>query len=120
MVLELDEVHISLLRMMLQVQILAKVSAKPPGVGRLAGAIQWAVSTLGEDQLPFKVTVSVFSCVLEPAKFSSELDSSVLTEFKGSTMESDVLSAGDLGQETEIDTKASYVSVTEADMEMDT
>ena len=35
-------------------------------------------------------------------------------------MESDVLSAGDLGQETETDTEASYVSVSEADMETDT
>ena len=40
MVLELDEVHISLLRMMLQVQILAKVSAKLLGVGKLAGTVQ--------------------------------------------------------------------------------
>ena len=120
MVLELDEVHISLLRMMLQVQILAKLSVKPPGVGKLAGAIQWAVSTLGEDQLPFKVIVAIFSCVPEPAEFSPGLDSSVLTEFKGFAMESDVLSAGNLGQETETDTEASYVSVTEADMEMDT
>ena len=112
--------HVSLLRMMLQVQILAEVSAKPPGVGKLAGAIQWAVSTLGEDQLPFKVTIAIFSCVPEPAEFSPGLDSSVLTEFEGSAMESDVLSAGDLGQETETDTEASYVSTTEADMEMDT
>ena len=118
MVLELDEVHVSLLRMMLQVQILAKVSAKPLGVGKLAGAVQWAVSTLGEDQLPFKVTMTIFSCVPEPAEFSPGLDSSVLTEFEGSAMESDVFSAGNLGQETETDTEASYVSTTEADMEM--
>ena len=97
MVLELEEVHVFLLRMMLQVQILAKVSAKPPGVGKLAGAVQWAVSTLGEDQLPFKVTVAIFCCVPEPAEFSPGLESSVLTEFKGSAMESDVPSAGDLG-----------------------
>ena len=120
MVLELDEVHVFLLRMMLQVQILAKVSGKPPGVGKLAGAIQWAVSTLGEDQLPFKATTAIFSCVPEPAEFSPGLDSSVLTEFEGSAMESDVLSAGDLGQETETDTEASYVSVTEANIETDT
>ena len=79
MVLELDEVHVSLLRMMLQVQILAKVSAKPLGVGKLAGAVQWAVGTLGEDQLPFKVTIAIFSCVPEPAEFSPWLDSSVLS-----------------------------------------
>ena len=120
MVLELDEVHISLLRMMLQVQILAKVSAKPSVVGKLAGAIQWAVSTLGEDQLPFKATIAIFGCVPEPTEFSPGLDSSVLTEFKGSAMEFDVLSAGNLGQETETDTEVSYVSVTEANMETDT
>ena len=79
MVLGLDEVHTSLLRMMLQVQILAKGSVKPPGVGKLAGAIQWAVSTLGEDQLPFKATTAVFSCVPEPAEFSPGLNSSVLS-----------------------------------------
>ena len=119
MVLELDEVHVSLLRMMLQVQILAKVSAKPLGVGKLAAAIQWAVSTLGEDQLPFKVTIAIISCVPEPAEVSPGLDFSVQTEFEGSAMELDVLSAGNLGQETETDTEASYVSVTEADMETD-
>ena len=86
----------------------------------MAGAIQWTVSTLGEDQLPFKVTIAIFSCVLEPAEFSPGLDSSVLTEFEGSATESDVLSAGDLGQETETDTEASYVSATEANMGMDT
>ena len=120
MVLELDEVHAPLLRMMLQVQILAKASAKPPGVGKLAAPIQWALNTLGEDQLPFKVTITIFSCVLEPAEFSPGLDSSVLTEFEGSAMELDVLSAGDLGQETETDTEASYVSVTDTNMKTDT
>ena len=75
MVLGLNEVHVSLLRMMLQVQILAKANAKPLGVGKLAGAVQWTVSTLGEDQLPFKVTVAIFSCVPEPAEFSPGLDS---------------------------------------------
>ena len=67
------------------------------------------MSILGEDQLPFKVTVAIFSCVLEPAEFSPGLDSSVLTEFKGSAMELDVLLAGNLGKETEIDTEPSYV-----------
>ena len=119
MVLGLNEVHISLLRMMLQIQILVKASAKPPGAGKLAGAIQWTVSTLGEDQLPFKVTAAIFSCIPEPAELLPGLDSSVLTEFKGSAMESDILSAGDLGQETKTDTEASYVSTTEADMETD-
>ena len=80
----------SLLRMMLQVQILARVSVKPPGVGKLAGAIQWVVSILGEDQLPFKVTAAILSCVQEPAEPSPGLDSSVITEFKGSAMELDV------------------------------
>ena len=119
MVLELNEVYVSLLRMMLQVQILAKASVKPLGVGKLNGAIQWAVSILGEDQLLFKVTIAIFSCVQEPAEFSPGLDSSVLTEFEGYAMELDVFSAGDLGQETETDTEASYVSATKADMEMD-
>ena len=120
MVLEFDEVHLSLLQMMLQVQILAKVSAKPLGVEKLAGAVQWAVSTLGEDQLLFKVTAAIFSCVPEPAEFSPGLDSSVLTEFEGSAMESDVLSAGNLGQETKTDAETSYVFATEADMETHT
>ena len=105
---------------MLQVQILAKVSAKPPGVGKLAGAIQWSMRTLGKDHLPFKATVAIFSCVMNPTEFSPGLDSSVLTEFKGSAVELDVLSAADLGQETETDTEASYVSMTKAAMEMDT
>ena len=73
----------------------------------------------GGDHLPFKVTVAVFSFVLEPTEFSPKLDSSVLTEFKGSAVELDVLSAGNLGQETKTDTEASYVSATEADMETD-
>ena len=88
MVWGLNEVHVSLLRMMLQVQILAQASVKPPGAGKLAVAVQWAVSTLGEEQLPFKATTAVFSCIMEPAELSSGLDSSVLMEFEGSAMES--------------------------------
>ena len=56
------------------------------------------MSTLGEDQL----------------------GSTVLTEFEGSTVESDVLLAGDLGQDTDqSDTKTSCVLATEVDMETD-
>ena len=99
-----------------------KLGTSPSHQTSTAGAIQaiqWAVSTLGEDQLMFEVTTAIFSFVPEPAKFSPGLDSSVLTEFEGA-MELDVLSAGNLGQETETDTKASYVSATEANMETDT
>ena len=97
LVLGLDEIYMSLLRVVLQVQILATASDRPPGKGKVVEAVQWAMSTLGEDQLLFKATAAVFSCI--PARESSPgLDSTAVTKFKGSAMESDVLSAGDLQQ----------------------
>ena len=39
----------SLLQVVIQAQILAEASDKPPGKGKVAGAVQWAMSTLGED-----------------------------------------------------------------------
>ena len=104
----------SLLRVMLQAQILAEAGDRPPG--------QWAVSILGEDQLPFKATAAVFGCIPECRETSPglDLDSLGLTELEGSAMESDVLSAGDLGWDTDqLDMENSYTSATEVDMEMD-
>ena len=77
-------------------------------------------NTLGENQLPFKATAAVFGCIPDYREPSLGLDLTVLTEFEGSAMESDVLSAGDLGQDTNwSDTETSYMSTTEADMETD-
>ena len=110
----------SLLQVVIQAQILAKAGNKPPGRGKVTGAVQWAMSTLGEDQLPFKATAAVFGCIPDCRESSPGLDFTVSTEFEGSVMESDVLSAGNLGQDTNCsDTETSYVSATEADMETD-
>ena len=78
------------------------------------------MSTLGEDQLPFKATAAMFGCIPDYREPSPGLDLTVPTEVKGSAMESDVLSTGDLGQDTNhSDTVISYVSATEVDMETD-
>ena len=110
----------SLLQVMIQAQILAEAGDKPPGKGKVAAAVQWAMSTLGEDQPPFKAMAAVFVCIPDYREPSPGLDLTVLTEFERSAMESDVLSAGDLGQDTDrSDTETSYVSATEVDMETD-
>ena len=105
---------------MIQAQILAEASDRPPGKGKVVEAVQWEMSNLGKDQLPFKATAAVFGCILV-RESSPGLDSTALTEFEGSAMESDVLSAGNLQQDTNhSDTENSYMSATEADMETDT
>ena len=105
---------------MIQAQILAEAGNKPPGKGKVVGAVKWAMSTLGEDQLLFKSTAVVFGCIPDYREPSPGLDLTVLTEFEGSAMESDVLLAGDLGQDTDqSDTEISYMSATEADIETD-
>ena len=105
---------------MLQAQILAEAGDRPPGKGKVTEAVQWAVSILGEDQLPFKATSAVFGCIPECRETSLGLDSMSLTEFEGSAMESDVLLAGDLGQDTDwSDIENSYTLATEVDMETD-
>ena len=53
------------------------------------------------DQLPFKATAAMFGYIPDCRESSLGLDSIVLTEFDGSAMESDVLSAGNLGQDTD-------------------
>ena len=79
------------------------------------------MGTLGEDQLLFKATAAVFGSIPDCREPSPGIDLTVLTEFEGSAMESDMLSADDLGQDTDhLDMENSYVSVTEADMEMET
>ena len=79
------------------------------------------MSTLGEDWLLFKATAAVFGCTPDDREPSPGLDLTILTEFQGSAMESDVLLAGDLGQDTDwSDADASYILVTAVDMEMDT
>ena len=78
------------------------------------------MSTLGEDQLPFEATAAMFACISDYREPSPGLDSTILTGFEGSAMESDVLSAGDLGQDTDqSDTETSYVLAAEVDMETD-
>ena len=120
LVLGLDGALMSLLQVMIQAQILAEAGNKPPGKGKVAGAVEWAMSTLGEDQLPFKATAAVFGCISDYRETSPGLDSTVPTEFEGSAMESDVLLVGDLGQDTDqSDTEISYVSATDVDMETD-
>ena len=110
----------SLLRVMIQAQILAEAGDRPPGKGKVVGAVQWVMSNLGKDQLLFKATAAVFGCIPDCRESSLGLDLTALTEFQGSAMESDVLSVGDLGQDTNhSDTETSYVSATEADMETD-
>ena len=101
LVLGLDKVYISLLRVMLQTQILAEAGDRPPGKGKVTEAVQWAVSILGEDQLPFKATAAVFGCIPECRESSLGLDSMDLTEFEVSAMESDVLSPGYLRWDTD-------------------
>ena len=110
----------SLLQVVMQAQILAKAGDKPSGKGKIMGAVQWAMGTLGEDQLPFKATAAMFDWIPNYREPSPGLDFTVLTEFEGSAMESDVLLAGDLGQDTDqSDVDTSYISATEVDMEMD-
>ena len=110
----------SLLLVVIQAQILAEAGDKPLGKGKVVGAVQWAMSTLGEDQLPYKATAAMFGCIPDYREPSPGLDSTILTEFEGSAMESDVLLAGDLGQYTDqSDTETSYVLATEANMETD-
>ena len=93
---------------MIQAQILAEAGDKPSGKGKVVGAVQWAMSTLGEDQMPFEARAAVFGCIPDYRELSPGLDLTILTEFKGSAMESDVLSAGDLGQDSNwSDTKTS-------------
>ena len=78
LVLGLDEMCMSLLQVVLQGQILAAASDRPPGRGRGVKSVQWPMSTLGEDQLPFKATAAVFGCI--PARESSPgLDSTDVT-----------------------------------------
>ena len=104
---------------MIQAHILAEAGDKPLGKGKVAGAVQWVMSTLGEDQLPFKATAAMFGCIPDYREPLPGLDSTILTKFKGSAMESDVLSAGDLGQNIDqSDTEISYMSATEVDMDM--
>ena len=101
---------------MLQAQILAEAGNRPPGKGKVTET----VSILGEDQLPFKATAAVFGCIPECRESSPGLDSTGLTEFEESVMESDIFSAGNLGQDTnQSDMENSYTSGTEVDMEMD-
>ena len=84
------------------------------------GAVQWVMSTLGEDQLLFKAMAAMFGCIPDYREPSPGLDLTILTEFEGSAKESDVLSAGDLGQDTnQSDIETSYMSATEVDMETD-
>ena len=78
---------------MIWAQILAEVGNKPPGKGKVVGAVKWAMCTLGEDQLSFKATAAMFGCIPDYKEPSPGLDSTIPTEFKGSAMESDVLSA---------------------------
>ena len=82
--------------MVIQAHILAEAGDQPLGKGKVAGAVQWAVGTLGEDQLPFKAMAAMFGCIPDCRESSPGLDSTVLTEFDRSAMESDVHSAGDL------------------------
>ena len=86
--------------MVIQAQILAEASDQPPGKGKVVGVVQWAISILGEDQLPFKAMAAMFGYIPDCRESSPGLDLTVLTEFEGSTMESDVLLADDLEQDT--------------------
>ena len=110
----------SLLQVMIQAQILAEAGNKPPAKGKVVGAVKWVMSTLGEDQLPFKATAAMFGCIPDYREPSPGLDLTIPTEFEGSAMESDVLLPGDLGQDTDqSDTETSDMLATEADMETD-
>ena len=120
LVLGLDEIYMSLLRVVIQAQILAEAGDKPPGKGKVAGSVEWAMNTLGEDQLLFKATAAMFGCIPDCRESSPGLDLTVLTDFDGSAMESDLLLVGDLGQDTDhSDTETSCMLATEADMETD-
>ena len=81
MVLGLDEIYMSLLQVMIQAQILAKAGDQPLGKGKVARAVQWAMSTLGEDQLPFKAMAAMFGWIPDCRESSLGLDLTVLTEF---------------------------------------
>ena len=105
---------------MILAQILVEAGDKSLGEGKVSGAVQWVMSTLGEDQLSFKAIAAVFGCIPDYREPSPGLDLPVLTELKGSAMESDVLSVGDLGRNTDqSDTETLYMSTTEMDMETD-
>ena len=71
---------------MIQAQILAEAGDKLLGKGKAAGAVQWVMSTLGEDQLLFKATAAMFGCIPDQREPSAGLDSTILTEFKRSAM----------------------------------
>ena len=63
----------------------------------------------------------MFGCIPDCRESSLGLELTVFTEFEGSAMELDMLSADDLGQDTDrSDTEPSYVLATEVDMETDT
>ena len=53
----------SLLQVVIQAQILAEAGDQPPGKGKVVGAVQWAMSTLGEDQLAFNAMSAMFGCI---------------------------------------------------------
>ena len=72
---------------MIQAQILAEAGDKPPGTGKVVEAVQWAMSTLGKDKLPFKAQAAMFGCIPDYREPSPGLDSTVLTEFEGSAVE---------------------------------
>ena len=75
---------------------------------------------LGEDHLPFKATAAIFGCIPDYREPSPGLDLTVLTKFEESAMESDILLAGDLGQDIDqSDADTSYILTTEVDLEMD-
>ena len=62
----------------------------------------------------------MFGCIPDYREPSPGLDLTIPTEFEGSATESDVLSARDLGQDTDwSDTETSYMTATEMDMETD-
>ena len=96
LVLSLDEVYMSLLRVVLQAHILTTASDRLLGREKVmqavqaVQAVQWAISAMGDNQLAFKATTAVFGYILA-RESSTGLDSTVLTEFGGSAMESDVL-----------------------------
>ena len=46
--------------MVILAQILADAGDQPVGKGKVVGAVQWAMSIPGEDQLPFKATAARF------------------------------------------------------------
>ena len=72
------------------------------------------MSTLGEDRLPFKAMAAMFGCVPNYREPSPGVDLTIQTKFEGSAMESDVLSAGHLEQDTnQSNANMSYMLATE-------